>query len=90
MQDAADDGSDAAAVDPQPEQQDDAADLGTEHQDSAEDVLEAADKEPGGATKCAYCNMAFESGDQRQMMDGRLYHRGLCAKYGTQIAIAAE
>ena len=81
---------DDAAV-AQSEQGDDAADLGAEDlQDAGDDISEAADHEPGGATKCAYCNMEVESGDQRQMIDGRLYHGGDCVKYGSQIAIAAE
>ena len=81
---------DEAAVG-QAEQGDDAADLGAEDlQDAGDDVPEAADQEHGGATKCAYCNADFWSGDQRHLVNGGLYHDGFCLEYAKQIAIAAE
>ena len=74
----------------QAEQGDDAADIGAEDpQDAGDDVPEGADHEPGGATKCAYCNQGLYSGDQRQLVNGRLYH-GFCVEDAKQIAIAAE
>ena len=55
------------------EQRDDAADLGAEDlQDAGGGVSKAAAQEPGGATKCAYCNIEFESGDQLQVFNRRL------------------
>jgi hypothetical protein len=65
--------------------------------DDADDLSEAAAEELGGATKCAYCNIPFENGDQLEELNGKLYH-GFCVedgkrlakvKQGKQIAIAA-
>ena len=78
-----------AVADAEPEEQDD-ADLGAENlQDTDDDVPEGADQEPGGATKCAYCNQDLYDGDQRQVINGRLYH-GFCVENGKRLAIAAE
>jgi ParB-like chromosome segregation protein Spo0J len=78
-------------VDSLAEPQDDAANLGAEHLQNA-DVggSEAANQEPGGATKCASCTMEFYSSDERVMIYGRPYHADLCAKFAKPpIAIAA-
>jgi hypothetical protein len=65
--------------------------------DAHHDISETTDQEPGGAMKCAYCNIKLESGDQLEEFNGKLYH-GFCvedgkrlakAKQGKQIAIAA-
>jgi ParB-like chromosome segregation protein Spo0J len=92
LQDAA--VGDYEAVDQEPDGADlDAGDL----QDSGGGLSEHADQEPVGATKCAYCNIKFESGDQLEEFNGKLYH-GFCvedgkrlakAKQGKQVAIAA-
>ena len=85
----AEQGDDAAVA--EAEQGDDAADIGAEDlQDAGDDVPETADQEPGAATKCAYCNADFWSGDQRHLVNGRLYHDGFCLEYARQIAVAAE
>ena len=53
------------AVDLQAEQQDDAACLVTEDlQNAGDNFSEAADEEPGGAMRCASCDMLFESGEE--------------------------
>jgi hypothetical protein len=80
---------DDAAV-AQAEQGDAAADLGADDlQDAGDDVYEAADQEPGGATKCAYCNFDVESGDERHVINGQLYHGGFCIASCKQNATAA-
>jgi hypothetical protein len=45
---------------------------------------------PGGGlpTKCAYCNIELESGDQLEVFNGRLYHH-FCVD-GKRLAIGAE
>jgi hypothetical protein len=63
------------------------------HQDLKDAALggvEAADQEPGSGTKCAYCALAFESGEQHLMLDGKLYHGDVCAHFAKQIATAAK
>jgi hypothetical protein len=85
LQDADDDISDAADQDPG------GTHVDTENlQDAADDTSEAADQGPGSATKCAYCGMAFERGETRLMIDGRLYHGSFCGHYAKRIAIAAK
>jgi hypothetical protein len=68
----------------------DQEDSGTEDLQSSDHGGEAADQEPDGATRCAYCTMEFYSSDERVMIYGRLYHADLCAKFAKPpIAIAA-
>ncbi|HEU4475307.1 MAG TPA: ParB N-terminal domain-containing protein [Methyloceanibacter sp.] len=57
--------------------------------DDADDVSEAAAEEPGGAAKCAYCNIPFESGDQLEEFNGKLYH-GFCVEDGKRLAKAKQ
>ena len=82
--------TDDAAEDSQAEQRVDAADFGAEDLQVADvDASEDADQEPGGAMKCACCNMGFESGDQPQMIDGPPYHR-VCALLAKSPLMTAE
>ena len=78
--------TDDSAVDWQAEQQDDAVDVQPEDlQDAGDDISEAANQEPSGATKCARCNYSFTKGDPGVMKYGRPYHRFQCAKYAEPI-----
>jgi hypothetical protein len=90
LQVADDDGSDDAAADVA-EAADQEEDPGAEGLENAGDAVpEAANQEPGGAVKCAYCTMPFEGGDECVMIYGRPYHADLCAKFAKPpIAIAA-
>jgi hypothetical protein len=90
LQVADDDGSDdaAAGVAKAADQEEDP---GAEDLENAGDAVpEAANQEPGGAVKCAYCTMPFKGGDECVMIYGRPYHADLCAKFAKPpIAIAA-
>ena len=70
--------TDDVAVNLQAEQQDDAIDVGTE------DLQHSGD-----ATRCASCNMLFESGEEPEMINGRPYHADVCTKFLKPIASAA-
>src|SRR5262245_34296273 len=63
-----------------PSSLDDAAALGAEIlQAAGDDASKAADQEPAGAAKCAYCNIKFESGDRLEEFNPAVrYFNAIC------------